>query len=166
MKTNVTIVLLVVVLLAGFGAGYGVSIMSAKPPTPPTVPTAYVTLVVEGHSGGNLGPDGKTHDTFIPSNFTVYAGQLVDLTVINYDEGPHSFTSTCLGVNFMIPGRTAVGVPSVSHFQFTPSSPGVFRWWCSTPCDAGQGGWAMTTGSDGGIGQLGFMAGYVTVLSS
>jgi plastocyanin len=125
---------------------------------------ADITIVVEGHSGGSLGPDGKTHDTMMPSNFTVYVGQTVGLTFINYDEGPHSFTSTDLGVNFIIPGRTATSVPSVSHFQFTPTKAGVFRWWCLIACDTGQGGWAMTTGTDGGIGQLGFMAGYVTVM--
>jgi hypothetical protein len=32
------------------------------------------------------------------------------------------------------------------------------------PCDAGQGGWAMTAGTDGQLGQLGFMGGYVTVV--
>jgi plastocyanin len=158
-----TIAALVLVLIVGLAAGYGVGTLSSGAHV--VGQHADITIVVEGHAGGSLGPDGKTHDTMMPSNFTVYVGQTVDLTFINYDEGPHSFTSTDLGVNFMIPGRTTAGVPSVSHAQFTPTKAGVFRWWCAVPCDAGQGGWAMTTGADGGIGQLGFMAGYVTVLS-
>lgn len=123
-----------------------------------------VTLVTEGHEGGNVGPDKKTHDTVIPSDFTVYLGQTVNLTIINYDEGPHTFTSPELGVSFQYPGAISAGVPSISHFQFTASKAGVFRWYCTLPCDMGQGGWAMTAGTDGQPGQLGFMGGHVTVI--
>lgn len=126
--------------------------------------TAALTIVVEGHEGGSLGPDGKTHDTVMPSNFTVQLGQTVELTFINYDEGPHTFTSLDLGVNSQYPGALGVGKPSVTHFQFVASKAGVFRWYCTLPCDMGQGGWAMTTGTDGQPGQLGFMGGYVTVV--
>jgi hypothetical protein len=92
-------------------------------------------------------------------------GQKVDLTIINYDEGPHTLTSTPLGVNFQYPGAKSPGVPSVTTFSFTATSTGVFRWWCALPCDAGQKGWAMTTGSDGQVGQLGFMGGFITVVA-
>jgi plastocyanin len=127
---------------------------------------ANVTLVVKGAQGGIKGPDGKTHSAFIPCNFTVYVGQTVNLTVINYDNEQHTFTSPELGVNFFIPERISPSAPSVSHFQFTPTKAGIFRWWCAIKCDTAAGEWAMTTGKDGGTGQLGFMAGYVTVLTS
>src|SRR5208337_2085702 len=127
---------------------------------------ANITLVVKGSQDGGIGPDGKTHSIFIPCNFTVYVGQTVNLTVISYDDGQHSFTSPELAVNFFIPERTSPTVPSVTHFQFTATKVGVFRWWCALKCDIERNGWAMTKGRDGGIGQLGFMAGYVTVLSS
>jgi uncharacterized cupredoxin-like copper-binding protein len=127
---------------------------------------ANITLVVKGSQDGPIGPDGKTHSAFIPCNFTVYAGQIVNLTIINYSNEQHSFTSTELGVNFFIPEHVSSTVPSVSNFQFTPTKLGVFRWWCALKCDIDRGAWAMTIGRDGGIGQLGFMAGYVTVLSN
>ena len=142
---------------------------SAQPTTAQTSTVgkyANITLVVKGSQDGIIGPDGKTHSAFIPCNFTVYVGQTVNLTVINYDDGQHSFTSTALGVNFFIPERTSASVPSVSNFQFTVTKAGVFRWWCALKCDIDRNGWAMTKGKDGGIGQLGFMAGYVTVLNS
>lgn len=138
--------------------------LSANQQTVKKYSVVAITLVSEGHEGGSLGPDGKTHDTIMPSNFTVYVGQTVELTFINYDEGPHTFTSQGLGVNFQYPGAKSDGVPSVTHFQFTATKAGVFRWYCALPCDGGQGGWAMTTGSDAQPGQLGFMGGYVTVL--
>jgi heme/copper-type cytochrome/quinol oxidase subunit 2 len=124
--------------------------------------TAYITLVVQGSFA--LGPDGKLHDAFVPCNFTVYANQLVYLTVVNYDTSEHSFTSPTLNVNFAILPSNTTGIPAVSNFQFTEANAGVYRWYCSYPCDTGAGGWAMTTGSDGQPGQIGFMGGFVTVL--
>lgn|SRR5487761_1533492 len=111
-----------------------------------------------------LGPDNQTHDAFTPTNFTVYVGETVNLTVYNYDMLAHSITSNALGVSFQIPSAMADGVPSMSHFQFKATASGVFRWWCAVPCDQPTM-WAMTTGSDGQMGQLGYMGGYVTVAS-
>ncbi len=88
----------------------------------------------------------------------------MNLTVISYDSGEHSFTSPTLGVNFIIPPSNVTGSPTVSHFQFTEATAGDYRWYCNQPCDTDAGGWAMTTGSDGQPGQIGFMGGYVTVL--
>jgi len=124
--------------------------------------TADITLVVQGNL--TLGPDGKLHDAFVPSNFTVYASQVVYLTVVNYDGSEHSFTSPTLNVNFAIPPSKTTGTPAVSNFQFTEANAGVYRWYCSYPCDSAAGGWAMTTGSDGQPDQIGFMGGFVTVL--
>ena len=122
-----------------------------------------ITLVVQG--GSTLGPDGKLHDAFDPCNFTVYANQEVNLTIVNYDSGSHTFTSLTLNVNFLVPPSQTSGVPSISQFQFSETKAGVYRWWCSYPCDTGASGWAMTTGSDGQPGQIGFMGGFVTVLA-
>jgi hypothetical protein len=126
--------------------------------------TAYVTLMVQGDL--MLGPDNKTHDTFVPSNFTVYAGQIVNLTIINYDLMPHSFTSPGLNVDFQIPSSQTDGVPMFSHFQFSELNSGIYRWWCAIPCDTDANGWAMSNGNDGQPGQIGYMGGFVTVLES
>jgi len=127
-----------------------------------TLNTADITLVVQGDV--ELGPDGNLHDAFTPCNFTVYTGQEVDLTIVNYDSGEHTFTSPSLGVNFIVPPSNETGVPTVSNYQFTEATPGVYRWYCTYPCDTDSGGWAMTTGSDGQPGQIGYMGGFVTVL--
>ncbi len=177
MKNSLVAVLFVLMLVAGLTVGWvgGGFILAVRTPLTSTTTQAQaaqapshadITMVVEGHEGGSLGTDGKTHDTVIPANFAVYMGQIVNLTVVNYDEGPHTFTSPGLGVNFQIPGHVSAGVPSVSHFQFAATKAGVFRWWCSLPCDTGQGGWAMTTGSDGQPDKIGFMSGFVTVLGA
>ncbi len=160
-----TLALLVVVLFAGIAVGF---VSEASLGQAPSKPPKYadITLISEGHEGGMLGPDNKTHDTIMPSNFTVYVGEIVNLTIINYDEGPHTFTSPGLGVNFKFPGTKGNGVPPVSYFQFEATKPGVFFWYCNTPCDKGQGGWAMTSGPNGEQAQPGYMAGYVTVLNS
>ena len=115
--------------------------------------TADITLVVQ--SDVKLGPDGLMHDAFTPCNFAVYAGQEVDLTVVNYDNAEHSFTSPTLGVNFVVPPSNETGVPAVSNFQFNEATAGVYRWYCIYQCDTDAGGWAMNTGSDGQLGQIG-----------
>ncbi len=126
--------------------------------------TAFVTLMIQGDL--TLGPDNKTHDAFVPTDFTVYSNQDVNLTIVNYDSMPHSFTSPTLGVDFQIPASSAVGVPAISHFQFSEANAGEYRWWCAIPCDTDANGWAMTNGSDGQPGQIGFMGGFVTVLKA
>ncbi len=153
-----------VVILAAVvvGAIIGYNFKSPTITTASVPKTADITLVVQ--SNVKLGPDGLLHDAFTPCNFTVYAGQEVDLTVINFDNGEHSFTSTSLGVNFVVPPSNETGVPTVSNFQFNETTAGVYRWWCVYPCDTDAGGWAMTTGSDGQPDQIGYMGGFVTVL--
>ena len=153
-----------VVVLAAVvvGAVIGYNLKSKATTVSSTPKTADITLVVQGDV--KLGPDGQLHDAFTPCNFTVYAGQEVDLTIINYDNGEHTFTSPSLGVNFVVPPSNETGVPTVSNFEFTEATAGVYRWWCTYPCDTDTGGWAMTTGSDGQPDQIGYMGGFVTVL--
>jgi len=154
-----------VVILAAFVLGLiiGYDLRPASTAVSSTPKTADITLVVQGDV--KLGPDGKLHDAFTPCNFAVYAGQEVNLTIVNYDSGEHTFTSPSLGVNFIVPPSNVTGVPTVSNFQFNETTVGVYRWYCTYPCDIEAGGWAMTTGSDGQPGQIGFMGGFVTVLA-
>ena len=160
------IVVLIAAIILGIIIGYNLKpFSSSSGPSSAVAPSAEpadITMVVQGSVA--LGPDGQLHDAFTPCNFTVYANQVVSLTFFSYDSGLHSFTSTGLNVNFQVPPTNVTGVPKMSHFQFTAPTSGVYRWYCSYPCDTSAGGWAMTTGSDGQPGQIGFMGGFVTVL--
>ena len=155
--------LVVVLLSAGIlGMVLGFSLKSSEKSASVSSQIAFITLVVDGSKA--LGPDNKTHDVFTPSNFTIYASQLVKLTIFNYDSMPHSFTSPVLNIDFQAPESQTAGIPTVSNFQFSQATPGTYRWWCALPCDSESNGWAMTTGSDGQPDQIGFMGGFVTVL--
>ena len=152
-----------IVVLAAVVAGAIIGYNLKTTTTTVSVPkTLNITLVVQGDV--KLGPDGLLHDAFTPCNFTVYAGQEVNLTIINYDNGEHSFTGPSLGVNFVVPPSNETGVPTVSNYQFTEATVGVYRWYCTYTCDTDAGGWDMTTGSDGQPDQIGYMGGFVTVL--
>lgn len=122
---------------------------SATVAAPP--PTAVKLIVKSDAEHAKKGPDAQWHDAFLPADFTVKPGQSVDVTVYNYDSGPHTFTAPDLGVNAVIPGATG-SAPHQTTFKFTaPSKSGSYQWWCSDPCDP----WAM--------GHQGFMQGSVTV---
>ena len=136
-------------------------------PATPQVQTR--TLYVLADEQGLTGPDGKHHDSFVPSSFVVKAGEPVKLIVINYDDMMHTFTDPALGLNVMVragthqSGSEAV-TPSTTTATFTPMKTGQFRWNCNIPCDKGDGhGWAMTNGKDG-RDRDGYMAGYVVVM--
>ncbi len=159
------IVAFAVVIMAAAVLGMAIESTTKPVQTSNSVSAPYADVTLAVHGDLALGPDNQTHDAFVPCNFTVYAGQIVNLTVFNYDTMPHSFTSTTLNVNFQIPESTTNGVPSIGHFQFNAAQAGVYRWWCALPCDSDAGGWAMTTGNDGQPGQIGYMGGFVTVLN-
>ena len=120
--------------------------------TPATPAPAAVKLVVKADDEhGRLGPDGKWHDAFQGGDFSVKAGQLVTVTVANYDTSPHSFNSPSLGVNETIPAG-GPKTPHVVKFTFkAPSTAGAYQWFCALPCDP----WAMA--------HDGYMRGHVTV---
>ena len=155
-------VVLIAAVVLGMIIGYDLKPAGTSAASNPAAKYADITLMVQGSF--LLGPDGQLHDAFTPCNFTVYANQVVNLTVMNFDSAEHSFTSPALNVNFALPPSNTTGLPEISHFQFTESNVGVYRWYCNYPCDTDAGGWAMTTGSDGQPGQIGFMGGFVTVL--
>jgi plastocyanin len=97
------------------------------------------------------GPDGNWHDAYLPAAFTVKPGATVEVTVSNYDEAAHTFTSTELGTNQMIAAGSATK-PATTTFTFTaPTKKGTYEWHCMMPCDP----WAMS--------HTGYMKGAVTV---
>jgi hypothetical protein len=156
MKRLVSISILATVV----GLAVGVSLASPAAKSA----TVYETMIIVGHTLGQKGSDGLTHDTTYGANFSVAKGSKVSVTVYNFDEGPHTITNKALGLNVTIPGakNEEQGVPSKTIFTFTAKKVGTFRWYCSLPCDKGQGYWAMAT-SKKGIGRDGYMAGYFTV---
>jgi heme/copper-type cytochrome/quinol oxidase subunit 2 len=124
--------------------------------------TAYVFKAAQGIKG----PDGKTHDSFVPSSFVLQSGVPTTLNIINYDDGLHSMTSPDLGLNLLIAPGNAVGnavQPVTTTATITVPQSGVYRWYCSNSCDDGAGNWAMSDGLDG-KDQDGFMAGNFVVL--
>jgi plastocyanin len=130
--------------------------------------TQQLTLYVFSGKFKIKGPDGKAHDTIVPSNFVVKAGVRVKVTVINYDEAQHSITAPGLKLDLLIKGgkenkATGVVTPVTSTFTFTANKKGVYRWYCKIPCDHKANLWAMGPGF-GGPGKEGFMAGYIVVI--
>jgi heme/copper-type cytochrome/quinol oxidase subunit 2 len=109
---------------------------------PSTNKVQYVSMVV--NPGYKLGSDGKLHDAFTPGDITVKVGQPVQLTVYNFDNGPHSLTSAGLGLNLIVKPSTAKGNPNVSTVQFTPTKTGKFTWNCNQPCDGQNADWSMS----------------------
>ncbi|MBS1844765.1 MAG: hypothetical protein JST53_10145 [Actinobacteria bacterium] len=100
---------------------------------------------------GRLGPEGAWHDAYLPASFTVEPGATVNVTVLNYDEGEHSFTSMPLGLDATIAAGSA-SHPKATTFTFqAPDRAGNYLWFCALPCDP----WAMA--------HISYMRGYVRV---
>ena len=129
-------------------------------------PGQQLNAVMYGSSLGIKGPDGKPHDVMVPSSFVVKAGAPVTLTVVNYDEGPHTITAPELGLNATVKAGNEVSPgkvePVTTVISFTPAKKGVYRWYCALPCDEKHGAWDMQQGY-GGPDKDGFMAGYIVV---
>src|ERR1035437_7409434 len=102
-----------------------------------------------GSKLGIKGTDGQPHDILIPSNFVIKSGVPVTLTIVNYDEGPHTITAPDIGFKLTMKGGQQQPDKSVkpvtTTFHFTASKKGVFRWYCALPCDAKHGSWDMKT---------------------
>ena len=140
------------------GCGAPATAESAKVYAPVTL-----NYKVTAPEDGLVGSDGNKHDTFYFLNEQpVHVGQLVTISITNYDDMPHSFTSPELGINLQIPGAPSDSQPSITTYTFTPSKAGTFRWFCAIPCDSDTNGWAMKTSAKG-PDQDNFMAGYITV---
>ena len=115
-------------------------------------PSESVKLVVKSDDEhGKMGADGNWHDAYLPADFSVKAGATVHVTVYNYDDMPHSFTSPGLGTNVEVAAGSE-GKPSKTTFTFhAPQKAGSYEWFCDLPCDP----YSMT--------HFGFMKGHVTV---
>lgn len=146
-------------VLAAGGSFVLSSAVMARPARQLTV--QHVKIVVKSDTEhGKKGPDRKWHDAFLPANFTVHRGAKVVVTVVNHDDGAHSFTSAGLHVNAVIPGGKDIENPTegaekikpkTTTFSFIATKRGRFAWHCALPCDS----WAMI--------HAGYMKGYVTV---
>jgi hypothetical protein len=108
---------------------------------PPVAAPQPISLSVAG--GVKQGPDGKLHDAFSKTNFTVKVGQPILLRIDNKDDAPHSITAAGTGVNITVR-------PGVHTYRLVATKAGRFEWMCVLPCDP----WAMM--------HPGYMAGYIT----
>lgn len=172
MKNALASILIVASLAIGLVAGYYGGVYTTPPAQTNTVtpgnPAKFANVALVIKDGIMNGTDKQLHDVFAPSNVTVYLGQTVSLTFINFDTGNHSFTSTSLGINKVIYGASVNsngspnGYSTTTTLQFTPTKTGLYRWWCAIPCDS----WAMAIDSkDGNPGMIGYMGGFVIVLA-
>jgi plastocyanin len=111
-----------------------------------------VNLIVKSdEEHAKRGPEGTWHDAFLPADFSVDPGATVKVTILNYDEGGHSFTSPMLGLNVTVAAGASTE-PATTTFTFTaPARTGSYMWFCAKPCDP----WAMS--------HLGYMRGVVRV---
>ena len=122
--------------------------------TAAAAPESLKLVVKSDEEQGKKGSDGVWHDAFLPADFSVKAGATVHVTVYNYDDAPHTFTSPQLGVNTKIPpGSGEMEKPGKITFTFqAPQEAGSYEWFCALPCDP----WAMM--------HDGFMRGHVRVV--
>ncbi|MGE5283156.1 MAG: cupredoxin domain-containing protein [Chloroflexota bacterium] len=144
--------LLAVVFKLNDNGGERVATAASNAPAGEESGVETLKLVVKSdEEEGKKGSDGNWHDAFLPADFTVAAGATVRVTVYNYDDMPHSFTSTELGTNVTIKAGSE-DKAGVTTFTFhAPQKAGSYEWFCALPCDP----WAMT--------HDGFMRGHVTV---
>lgn len=80
------------------------------------------------------------------------AGATVRVAVYNYDDMPHTFTATELGVNAKVPAGSEEKPSKVTFTFQAPQEAGSYEWFCALPCDP----WSMT--------HYGYMKGYVKVV--
>ena len=143
------------------------AIQQVQPMASPLVATANaaqaqtVYLYMDILGGFKLGPatPGKYHDAFSPWQMKVSAGAQIVLTVYNWDDMDHSFTSKELGVDVVTKPALKEGEPSVTVIKFTaPQKPGTYEFHCKVPCDTPNGDWSMS--------HQGYMIGQIVVVAS
>jgi plastocyanin len=106
-------------------------------------PVVYASVTPEIKPG----PDGKLHDAFSVSDFTVRAGQPIKLVINNTDDVPHSITSPEAGVNILLR-------PGTHTYTLLVRKSGHFHWYCMRPCDP----YSMS--------HPGYMQGYITSIGA
>jgi plastocyanin len=132
----------------------------------PAAAAQTLTIYIFGDDKGINGPDGKPHEAFVPASFVVKAGEPVTIKFINYSDAEHNFVEPKLNIDLVVGAAKQVGAtvrPVTTTTTFTPAKQGVYRWFCSLPCDKRQAMWAMSRGY-GGPSQEGFMAGNIVVI--
>lgn len=115
--------------------------------TASATPAATQVVDVKVLGAVKNGPDGKKHDIFTKSEFTVKVNQPLKLRIDNTDDVPHSISSPTAGVNI-------IAQPGVHTYQLIVHRAGRFQWYCLLPCDGDAGGWAMQ--------HVGYMSGHIT----
>lgn len=109
----------------------------------PAASTVYLTISPDLKPA----PDGKLHDAFSVTDFTVHPGQAVKLVINNTDDAPHSITSPSAGVNIVVK-------PGMHTYTLLVQKQGHFLWYCAYPCDP----YSMS--------HIGYMRGYITSASA
>ena len=142
---------LVVLAVTAALVAVAASMAAASPGKAAATRTEAVHIVIKSDTEhGKKGPDGKWHDAFLPASFTVKRGDVVTVSVANYDDSMHTFNAAGLHVDEVIMGGSAAK-PRITTFRFTATKDGKFAWHCDPKCDP----WAMH--------HVGYMRGVVTV---
>ena len=106
---------------------------------PVVQPTLYLTV----SAAIKPGPDGKLHDAFSVTSFSVHAGQPVKLVIDNTDSAAHSIVAPDAGVNIIV-------APGTHTYTLLVRTAGRFQWLCMKPCDPYS------------MAHNGYMRGYIT----
>lgn len=153
-KITLALLAAAAVVLALIGAD--VALISGAQATPPRpivhvvrmsgTTTAQRVVYLSVAPGIKPAPDGKLHDAFSVSDFTVRAGQPVKLVINNTDSATHSITAPDAGVNILVR-------PGMHTYTLLVRKTGRFEWSCMQPCDPYS------------MAHVGFMRGYITSVS-
>ncbi len=86
---------------------------------------------------------GDGYDKFFPGTIVVNQGDTVNVSVRNTDDMPHGFAIGAYGINTAVnPGQDlpngTIAPLTTSVAPFVASSPGIFRFLCTTPCGPGH----------------------------
>ncbi len=86
---------------------------------------------------------GDGYDKFFPGTIVVNQGDTVNVSVRNTDDMPHGFAIAAYGVNTAVnPGQDlpngSIAPLTTSVPPFVASTPGIFRFLCTTPCGPGH----------------------------
>lgn len=103
------------------------------------------TVELSVSPGVKPGVDGKLHDAFSVTDFTVRVGQPVKLVINNTDSSSHSITADGADVNIIVR-------PGLHTYTLLVHKKGRFEWICTYPCDPFS------------MAHLGYMRGYITAV--
>ena len=91
-------------------------------------PAVQSTVYLTVSPGVKPGPDGKLHDAFSVTDFTVHVGQPVKLVINNTDDTVHSIVAPDADVMIMVK-------PGTHTYTLLVRKAGRFQWLCMMPCD-------------------------------